>query len=320
MNKNLNKAKSAKNDEFYTQISDIENEVKHYREHFENKTVFLNCDDPEWSDFWKFFANDFKFLKLKKLIATHYEADKPSYKLELTLKEGEDELHKDGDWYNGEQYGYHNDLLIKKTDLRQDGDFRSPESIEILKEADIVVTNPPFSLFREYISLLDEHNKKFLIIGSKNAITYKDTFSLIKDNKVWVGVNLVKEFTKPDGSTQKFGNIGWFTNLEHNKRKQELFLYRDINDDEIDYPKYDNYDAINIDKVADIPKDYYGEMGVPISFLDKHNPNQFEIIDADGNVVKTDTTVHKQRFVLNGKAKYARIVIKRRKENENKTN
>jgi hypothetical protein len=294
-NSNLQKAKKEKNDEFYTQLSDIENELKHYHEHFRGKTVFCNCDDPEWSNFWKYFELNFEFLGLKKLVSTHLERDKPSYKLEIVGDINEDGVvnHKD----------------IVKTPVKQNGDFRSPESIEILKEADIVVTNPPFSLFREYVDLLMEHQKKFIIIGSQNAITYKEFFKFIKNNQVLLGNNLVKEFQQPDGTIKKFGNICWFTNLEHKKRNEELILYRKYSPEE--YPKYDNFDAIEVSKVKDIPIDYDGYMGVPITFLDKYNPNQFEILGID-KYIEGNKTPNK-RFTIKGKESYARIVIKRKK-------
>ena len=239
-NKNLHAAKRNKNDEFYTQLTDIERELCHYKEHLEGKVIFCNCDDPEESAFWKYFSSNFDVLGLKKLISTHFETDKPSYKLELI---------KD---VNGD--GKINGLDIIKTTLKMNGDFRSPECIEILKEADVVVTNPPFSLFREYVAQLIEYNKKFLIIGSMNAITYKEMFTLIKNNKLWLGCNSVKEFKLPTGDTQKFGNITWYTNLSHKKRNEKLILYKLYNPEE--YPKYDNYDAIEVSKVKDIPMDY----------------------------------------------------------------
>lgn len=252
-NSNLHKAKKEKNDEFYTQLTDIENELKHYKSHFKNKIIFCNCDDPEQSNFWKYFYLNFHVLGLKKLISTHFDKEKPTYKMEYTGKE---------------------DIVISQ--LEGNGDFRSNECIELLKESDIVVTNPPFSLFREYVAQLMEYKKKFIIIGNKNAITYKEFFPLLKNNEVWIGYYNVKEFKKPDGTFQKFGNIGWFTNLDHNKRHEELILYKTYNEKE--YPKYDNYDAINVDKVQDIPIDYDGVMGVPITFLDKYCPEQFEIV------------------------------------------
>lgn len=242
-NNNLHKAKKEKNDEFYTQITDIEKELKHYKEHFKNKTIFMNCDDPSWSNFWLYFSMNFEYLGLKKIISTHYEDSKPSYKLEM-INMGE----------------------TIKTTLTQNGDFRSPECIELMQESDIVVTNPPFSLFREYIAQLIEYEKKFIVIGNNNAITYKEIFKLIKENKLWLGINQVKEFKQPDGTIKKFGNIGWYTNLTHNKRNQEIILFKQYEGNESNYPKYDNYDAIEVSKVKDIPIDYDGAMGVPITF------------------------------------------------------
>lgn len=289
-NTNLHKASAAKNDEFYTQLTDIEKELKHYKHHFQDKTVFCNCDDPEHSNFWQYFSLNFDELKLKKLLATHFDKEKPSYKLEM--------------WRD--ETGVHSGI---KT-LRQNGDFRSEESIELLKEADIIVTNPPFSLFREYIAQLMEYNKKFLIIGNKNAITYKEFFPLLKDNKVWIGYNSVKEFKQPDGSIKKFGNIGWYTNLDIDKRHEDITLWKTYNEKE--YPKYDNYDAINVDKVANIPIDYNDVMGVPITFLDSYNPEQFEILGA-----MTTTRVDVQNYnygypYVNGKKLYARVLIRHR--------
>ena len=273
-NTSLNSAKSARNDEFYTQLTDIEKELSHYKEHFKDKIVFCNCDDPEYSNFWKYFQLNFYHLGLKKLISTHYEVDKRSYKMEIVRKE------------KGLQMGIPDYV---KTDLKENGDFRSQECIDILQEADIVVTNPPFSLFREYLAQLIECNKKFVIIGNQNIITYKDVFPLLKDNKVWFGYNsgahafvVPNDFEKNNTYMEngikyaKFGNICWVTNLDIPKRHEELFLYRNYKPEE--YPKYDNYDAINVDKVQDIPCDYYGVMGVPITFMDKYNPEQFKII------------------------------------------
>lgn len=303
-NSNLSKAKSEKNDEFYTMLSDIENELKHYRAHFKDKVVFCNCDDPEWSNFWTFFALNFEFLGLKKLVATHYEFDKPSYKLEIVKDVNND--------------GKINKLDTIKTSLKQNGDFRSDESIEILKEVDIVVSNPPFSLFREYIAQLNEYNKKFLIVGSMNAITYKETFKLIKENKLWLGINSVKSFIKPDKTLQTFGNINWFTNLEHNKRNEEIISYKTYKGNEKDYPKYDNYDAINVDKVVDIPADYEGAMGVPISFLSKLNPKQFEVVGTSANgQVETELKIGDYKTYnnpyLGSRKVYQRVFIKHKK-------
>ena len=302
MNTNLHAAKRAKNDEFYTRIEDINKELSHYRNHFKGKAVFLNCDDPEWSNFWKFFELNFEFLGLKKLISTHFERDKPSYKLEIS-----------GD-VNGD--GKVNELDIIKTPLEQNGDFRSPECEALLEEADIVVTNPPFSLFREYIDLLVKHNKKFLVIGSQNAITYKETFPLIQTNKLWLGVTAPKVFTQPDGTEKKFGNICWFTNLKHKKRNEEIILVREYAQEE--YPEYDNYYAINVDRTKDVPADYMGPVGVPITFLNVHNPSQFEILDANDfrkphfTKVKPHGLIKDADGAVNGKTKYARILVRRK--------
>lgn len=286
-NSNLHNAKKAKNDEFYTQLGDIEKEVKNYKKHFKDKVVYCNCDDPEWSNFFKYFTNAFDFLGLKKVITTHYEKDGgSSYKLELS-KQGE----------------------VIKTDLKGNGDFRSEECIEILKEADIVITNPPFSLFREYVEQLMKNNKQFLIIGSMGSISYKDIFSYIKNNKMWLGINTVKEFKQPDGNIKKFGNICWYSNLEHQKRNEELILFKEFKKEPNGYVKYDNYNAIEISKVKEIPIDYEDEMGVPISFLTKYNPKQFEIIGIDRPLVEK-LTGKQRRFVINKKEKFARIVIK----------
>lgn len=278
-NANLIRASKAKHDEFYTQIADIEREMRHYIPHFRDKVIFCNCDDPETSNFWRFFELNFDRLGLKKLIATHYETDKPSYKLELIR-----DISGDGRIDKAD---------IVKTTLRQNGDFRSPECIEILKEADIVITNPPFSLFKEYIALLMEYEKKFIVIGSKNAITYKEIFQYLQDNKMWLGYgfkagnayfaipedevpNYSKDVYNPETGLVKFRNCCWYSNLDISKRHEDLFLIKSYNPN--DYPKYANYDAIEVGKVADIPCDYYGEMGVPITFLDVYNPAQFEIV------------------------------------------
>lgn len=302
-NKNLTQAKKAKNDEFYTLISDVEKELKHYKKYFEGKVVYCNCDDPEESNFWKFFELNFEEYKLKKLISTHYDAEKPTYKLELSA-----DIDGDGKITKGD---------IVKTPLKQNGDFRSEESINLLKTSDIVVTNPPFSLFREYVAQLIKYKKKFLIIGNKNAITYKEIFPLIKENKLWLGYYCPNEFRLPNGDTTKKVNglCRWFTNLDIKKRHEDLILYKKYTAK--DYPKYDNYDAIEVGKVADIPKDYNGAMGVPISFLDKYNPSQFEIVDinphfftlvAQGFEKPKQLTLHK----VNKKDPYARILIKRK--------
>lgn len=292
-NTSLHAAKRAKNDEFYTQLTDIEKELKHYKAHFLGKVVLCNCDDPEWSNFWKYFTLNYEHLGLAKLIATHYAQGESSYKLE----------------YFGA------DRPLVHTPLEGDGDFRSAECIELLKEADIVVTNPPFSLFREYVAQLVEYQKSFLIIGSQNAITYKETFKLIRDNQLWLGTTKPKEFGQPDGSIKVFGNIGWFTNLSHQKRNEELILFRTYASNEHLYPKYDNYDAIEVSKVVDIPVDYDGVMGVPITFLEKYNPEQFAIVGlAAGNIkgmAGIPSKTGKDGPYINGKLKYGRILVQR---------
>lgn len=266
MNSNLQNARKQKNDEFYTKLEDIENELKYYRPHFKGKIVLCNCDDPEWSNFWQYFHLNFEFLGLKKLISTHYNMDgSSSYKLE----------------YDG---GNDRDCAVGvKTELKGNGDFRSEECLEILKSADIVVTNPPFSRFITnangygFIETLVDYGKKFLIIGNKNAITYKAFFSMLRDNKVWLGYTSPNEFNTPNGMTEKINGLcRWFTNLDIQKRREDIIFFKHYTPEE--YPKYDNYDAINVDKVSDIPCDYDGVMGVPITFLDKYNPEQFEIV------------------------------------------
>ncbi|MDI9314141.1 MAG: adenine-specific methyltransferase EcoRI family protein [Hydrotalea sp.] len=274
-NSNLRKAAREKNDEFYTQLVDIEKEIKNYKEYLAGKVVLCNCDDPEKSNFWKYFYMNFDLIGLKKLISTHY---KPSTILDISEQAYKLE-------YDGKE--------IIRTNLRGEGDFRSEECVDILKQADVVCTNPPFSLFREYVKQLMDYEKKFLIIGNMNAITYKEVFLLIKNNKMWLGVdnNGTKWFRVPDHydiateSRKKIengikffsmGSVMWFTNLDNKKRHEDLTLGKKYN--KTDYPKYDNYDAINVDKTSDIPVDYDGAMGVPITFLDKYNPDQFEIV------------------------------------------
>ena len=236
-NENLQKAKEAKNDEFYTQLNDVSEELRHYKEHFKDKIIFCNCDDPTWSAFWRYFHLNFEHLGLKKLISTHYDREKPTYKME----------------YTG---GNDNDIEAGvKTPLEGNGDFRNQECIDLLKEADIVVTNPPFSIAREdFIPQLFEYKKKFLIIGDLNWVTYKIIFPLLKNNEMWMGYSAVKEFLQPDGTIKKFGNKLWFTNLDIKKRHEKLILWKNYTPAE--FPQYDNYDAINVDKVSNIPCDY----------------------------------------------------------------
>lgn len=325
-NTNLHAAKTAKNDEFYTQLEDVSRELKEYREHFKGKVVLCNCDDPTWSAFWRYFHLKFNDLGLKKLISTHYDKTEPTYKMEYC---GEDD--------NNIEVG-------TKTPLQGNGDFRNQECLDLLNEADIVVTNPPFSMYREYIATLVEHNKKFLVIGNKNSITYKEIFPLLKENQMWPGYTNVKEFIQPDGTIKKFGNIGWFTNLDIKKRHEEIILWKQFNQN--DFPMYDNYAAWNVNKVAEIPVEdefvvdvneeisgrlqstYESDfellehneetnlykvkitrpvMGVPITFLDSYNPEQFKIV---GNEYSLD--IPKGRGYVNNKRMYSRIFIKRK--------
>ena len=296
LNRNLRKAKRQKNDDFYTQLPDIENELKHYRQHFAGKVVYCNCDDPKISNFYKYFSLNFEALGLKKLITTCYR----NQNLDLFSSHNSEK----GLWLECNQGTYENGAYIPSDPvvrhLNGDGDFRSTECIELLKQADIVVTNPPFSLFRKYVTQLVQYGKKFLIVGSQNAVTYKDIFPLIKDNRMWLGVTPKGQdmlFDVPEGYAQelvatakegsayrvvegvikgRLGNAAWFTNLDHMKRHDELILYKRYSPEE--YPAYDNYDAINVDRTAEIPMDWDGAMGVPITFLDKYNPDQFEIL------------------------------------------
>lgn len=305
-NNSLGAAKRAKNDEFYTQLTDIEKELRHYKAHFKGKVVFCNCDDPEWSNFWKFFTLNFEHLGLAKVVSTHYASGSPSFKLEY--------------------FGAGKDIV--RTPLAGDGDFRSPECVEILKEADLVVTNPPFSLFREYVTQLMGHDKQFLIIGNQNALTYKEIFSLIKENSIWTGTENggTKWFEVPPhydiqtksririkGGIKYFsmGSIYWFTSLSHNKRNQELILYKKYAGNELAYPKYDNYDAIEVSKVRDIPIDYDGVMGVPITFLDKYNPEQFEIVGNLGSYAPDGYSLSAAIYVGGCKV-FKRIAIRNR--------
>ncbi|PTN10682.1 adenine-specific methyltransferase EcoRI family protein [Mangrovibacterium marinum] len=317
-NELLQKAKKSKSDEFYTQLSDIESELQHYKSHFYNKIVYCNCDDPRISNFFKYFASNFKKLGLKKLIAACYreqvrdlfnpEEDKNGFFFEYTGAEGEKNEPGSTDIvsFNG------------------DGDFRSSESIELLKQSDIVVTNPPFSLFREYVAQLVKYNKKFLIIGNINAITYKEIFKLIKENKAWLGINLgrgISGFIVPDhyelyGTEARVDSSGdrivspnnclWLTNLDTSKRHEDIVLTKKYFGHEDEYPKYDNYDGININRTQDIPSDFKGYMGVPITFLHKFNPDQFEIVKFRKGNDERDLSI-------NGKCPYFRILIKNKR-------
>ena len=307
-NSNLRKAKKAKCDEFYTQYVDIEKELQHYN--IEGKIVYCNCDNPQYSNFYKYFKNNFHIHKIKHLYCTGY--------------------NKDGNGYYAEYNG--TEEIIKP--LNDNGDFRNEECINILKIADVIVTNPPFSLFRPYIKLLMNYNKKFLIIGNQNAITYKEIFPYIKNNELWLGLSMngsnrwfqapddyeVKEnaagYKVIDGKKYYFVNgVTWFTNIPHNKRNETLDLYRKY--DATAYPKYENYDAIEVSKVADIPMDYKGVMGVPITFLYKYNPNQFEILGITENAdylksLYINGCQKYDRPYINGKRIYSRLLIKRK--------
>lgn len=272
LNKNFNKAKQSKNDEFYTQLYDIENELKHYKEYFKDKVVYCNADDPRVSKFFHYFSYNFDHLGLKKLITTCYQNQDMDL-FSMHNKESAIALIYEGEKDNGKIPSVENIGIVE---LEGDGDFRSKEAIEFLKEADIVVTNPPFSLFREYITQLMEYEKKFIVIGNYGSIIYKEIFPLIQNNKLWTGVSpRSMNFETPDGQI-KTVNAKWFTNLDTPKRHEELILYKKYTPEQ--YPKYVNYDAIEVERVSDIPMDYDGYMGVPITFIESYNPDQFELI------------------------------------------
>jgi len=340
-NRNLHKANRAKKDEFYTQLVDIEKELKHYKEQFRDKVVYCNCDDPFESNFFKFFAANFNALGLKKLITTSFSGS-PITGKQLSLLEMEGLKPEGKQPFKieiNEVPDKNTDGAIDLTDvewllkrdanvsmpLNENGDFRSQECIELLKQADIVVTNPPFSLFREYVEQLMEYNKKFLILGDQNAITYKETFGYIKDNRLWPGYDnggtkwfqVPMDYDIPTESRKKIesgvkylsmGRILWFTNLDTTKRHQDTVLYKKYTPNE--FPKYDNYDVINVDKVSDIPMDYDGVMGVPITFVDKYNPKQFEIL---GIANSARWIGYKCLTLIQGRKIYNRILIKRKK-------
>ncbi len=360
-NRTLSSARAAKQDEFYTQLTDIANELKHYKEHLRGKVVLCNCDDPYESNFFQYFALNFNTLGLKKLICTSYDGSPiVGWQLPLMVMEGLKPYGKKEPYLVeiNEVPDFNHDGAINREDvehllkhnknasrpLKQGGDFRSPECVEVLKQADIVVTNPPFSLFREYVTLLVEHGKQFLIVGSKNAITYKEVFKLIKENKLWMGVGFsagnayfkippenVRDFASGvfDEKTGlvKFRNVGWFTNMDHDRRHEPIPLFKRYSQKL--YPHYDNYDAIEVSKIADIPVDFDGAMGVPVTFLDRYNPDQFEILgitDRDNNSgLKTKTyadadapnpgDLNRRGVILAGKvlkSTFARLLIKRR--------
>ena len=313
LNKNLSQARVSRNDEFYTQLKDIENELRHYKDHFKGKTVYCNADDPRVSNFFHYFSYNFEYLGLKKLVTTCYKNQEMDL-FSMHDQESAIALVYEGEKDNGRVPTVENIGVIE---LSGDGDFRSPEAIEFLKEADIVVTNPPFSLFREYISQLIDYDKEFLVIGNINALTYKEIFPLIRENKMWLGYNSTRFFLQPDGSIFETARTYWYTNLDIRKRHEEFILYKKYDPEE--YPEYDNYHAINIDKAVEIPRDYKGAMGVPITFIDKYNPDQFEILDAN-NYRKNEDVPYKdhglikdKESAINGKAKYVRVLIKNKR-------
>ena len=332
-NTNVQKAKKAKNDEFYTQLSDIEKELSHYTKYFKNKTILCNCDDPRISGFFKYFSLNFEKLKLKKLITTCYKNQQVNL---FSQHKSEHAIYLE---YNGDKNNNRvpdiNEIGIHH--LKSDGDFRSDECIEILKKADIVITNPPFSLFRAYVAQLMKYKKKFIIMGTLNAISYKEIFKSLKENKIWLGASIHsgdREFGIPDNQVlntsslrvdkdgRKFvrvPGIRWFTNIDYNERYEDLILYKKYTSEE--YPKYNNYNAINVNKTKEIPMDYKGVIGVPISFLDKYNPEQFEILGCDYDVhqgllpklVNVNWNGKIDRGYIDGKRLYSRIIIKHKK-------
>lgn len=353
-NSNLNDSARNKQDEFYTQLSMIENELKHYKHHFKDKIILCNCDDPYESNFFKYFAMNFNSLGLKKLITTCYASspvlgdefsyyvdkhnqisflpvensmplqdDKKPYKVEIT--EVSDENGDGRIDLSDVEYLMRNKKNTL-TLLKGDGDFRSPECVELLKEADIVITNPPFSLFRDYMALLVQFDKQFLIIGNLNAVKYKEILPLFMNDKVWLGSNSGHYWFKvPDSYEEKktdfkidengqkwrrMGNICWYTNLDYEKRHEDMILFKPYTPEK--YPKYDNFDAIEVSKTADIPCDFYGVIGVPITFMTRHSPEQFTIVGVlnSGSANEYDFA----KAILNGKQLYARILIKRKEQ------
>jgi adenine-specific methyltransferase EcoRI-like protein len=340
-NSGLQSARRGKKDEFYTQLEDIEREMRHHKTHFKGKTVLCNCDDPRVSNFFHYFAYNFEHLGLKRLITTCYKS-RSSDLFSMNAAESAIYLEYLGD-RNGNRVPDADEIGVQSLD--GDGDFRSPECIELLKEADIVVTNPPFSLFREYVTQIIEYDKKFLIIGNVNSVTYLEVFNQIKNDKMWLGPSIRsgdREFGVPDDypldasgtrideQGRKFirvKGVRWFTNLDFDERYEDLTLHRKYNEE--DYPKYDNFDAIDVSKVKDIPADYDGLMGVPITFLDKYNPKQFKIIGSFNNGqhgaelgARKVTAFSKGKQlswngpVINQKPLFKRVVIQRKSSNE----
>lgn len=326
-NGNLHQAKKAKFDEFYTRFEDVVAELNGYWPDFEHRTVYCNCDDTGESAFWKYFQANFANMRLNRVIGTHYDWERPSYATVLDWAENADVWRSDPRFANRivvDVVGTDRTVVLTTLRLNGNGDFRSRESVAFLDMSDIVCTNPPFSLWREFVGQLEEHGKGFLIIGPANALTYKEIFPIIQRNEMWLGRTAPKKFVIPADTERKgvsvdeqgrkvasFGNIYWYTNLDHPKRHRPLDLFRRYTPER--YPEYDNYSAINVDKVADIPEDYMGPMGVPISFLDKWCPEQFEILDANDyrKPAERERTGGNLRGLVNGREKYMRILIRR---------
>lgn len=317
-NQPLQQAKAAKKDEFYTQLSDIENELKHYKKHFVGKTVYCNCDDPKASNFFQYFYLNFEYLGLKKLITTCYKSQETDL---FSRHDAESGVKLEYTGRQGHQEAAQNDNIIIRP-LTGDGDFRSSECVDLLKEADVVVTNPPFSLFREFVGQLVSNRKNFLIIGHQNAITYREIFPLVKDDRIWLGYGFpggagyfITNYNDYAAAGQhkegmvRVSGVHWFTNLDIDKRHEEIVLAKTYSPEE--YPTYDNFDAIEVSRVAEIPKDYSGMMGVPLTFMNKYNPDQFEILGQCYRMVREKTGVARY-FYVGGRKKYDRIVIRNR--------
>ena len=334
-NVNLSGARRAKQDEFYTQLPDIERELRHYKKQFKGKVVYCNCDDPRVSNFFHYFSYNFEKLGLKKLITTCYRSQRSDV---FSQNDSEQAIYLEyeGD-KNGDNVPNPEEIGIKP--LMGDGDFRSPECIDLLREVNIVVTNPPFSLFREYVGQLIEHDKKFVIVGNKNAVTYKEIFPLLQSNQMWVGYTPMgretlfavppeigqelvaskrdRSYTVVDGVVMARSQSCWFTNIDTTKRHEDLILYKTYDPDE--YPTYDHYDAIDVGRTNEIPMDFAGAMGVPISFLDKHNPDQFEILNCN-DFRKSESVPFKQHGLIkdkdsaiNGKPTYVRVLVRNKR-------
>lgn len=322
LNRNLHAARDAKKDEFYTQLADIEKELKHYKDHFNGKVVLCNCDDPRVSNFFVYFSQNFEQLGLKKLITTCYKNQNRDL---FSQHDSEHAIYLE---YTGDRNANRvpdpEEIGIKP--LKGDGDFRSDECVELLKQADIVVTNPPFSLFGEYATHMADSGKKFIVIGNHHAVTYKDVFKLIKENRMWLVYSHPEKFIVPDDyeareyrswrdengtNWRSLGNACWFTNLDIAKRHEDLILFKTHNPE--DFPPYDNYDAIEVSRVAEIPTDFEGVMGVPVTFLEKYNPEQFEILGCNRGVDQDPNGVYGRGSHLNGKETFKRLFIRNKK-------